>query len=312
MRLKLIAIALLLASQAAHAADLRLRPQITVDGADITLGDLFEGLDRKAAASFVAAAPAPGDKLYLRPLGVAQLVQNAGLSWQPDASMRGIIVTRAGKAIPREVIAESLNRALMREGAPENFELNLSALPTVYTTRDARAKVRVENVDYDPRSGRFSAMLSADGGADPVRVAGRVTATSQVPVLRNKVNPGDTISKSDIEWKEMPADRVGRNYVTEMDELIGQSPKRVLMPGQPVRIGDVQKPLTVAKNAMVTMTVSSRGMTLTALGRAIDAGATGDVIQVMNVQTKKTVQATVAGPNLVQVMMPATALPILN
>jgi flagella basal body P-ring formation protein FlgA len=50
-------------------------------------------------------------------------------------------------------------------------------------------------------------------------------------------------------------------------------------------------------------------MALTALGRAIESGADGEVIQVMNVQSKKTVQALVVGPNLVQVALPFATLP---
>lgn len=308
---RILLAATLFATFGAEAAELRLRPSISVDAPEITLGDLFDGLDRKAAATFVATAPAPGEKLYLRPVGVAQVVQTAGFAWQPDASTRGIVVARYGRAIPREAVAERLNKALQREGAPDSFELNLSALPVLYTSREGRAAVRVDSMDFDPRSGRFAAVLSAEGGGEPVRVAGRVTATSAVPVLRAKVGPGDVISKQDIEWKDMPSDRVGRNYVTDIEDLVGQSPKRVLIPGLPVRVSDVQKPVAVAKNAVITMSVSSRGLSLTAMGRAIEAGATGDIIQVMNVQTKKTVQGVVTGPNLVQVLMPG-ATPLSN
>ena len=60
---------------------------------------------------------------------------------------------------------------------------------------------------------------------------------------------------------------------------------------------------------MITMMFQSPLMTLTDIGRAIEGGGRGDVIQVMNLQSKKVVFATVTGPNQAQVALgaPVTA-----
>jgi flagella basal body P-ring formation protein FlgA len=50
------------------------------------------------------------------------------------------------------------------------------------------------------------------------------------------------------------------------------------------------------------MVAQAPGMTITTTGRALEGGAIGDVIQVMNLQSKKTIQATVTGSSMVQVV----------
>jgi flagella basal body P-ring formation protein FlgA len=306
-----LAIVLLTASSA--LADLRLRGNISVDGPQITLGDLFEGVSAREAAWPVAPAPEPGERKMLRLNDVQASVEKAGLSWQPDSNVRGINVSRFGRQIPRQEIVNRLTDALGAQvnGGPFDISFGTAQL-ALFVPRNAPQTVRVDALDYDARSGRFTAMVAApanDRNAEAVRVAGRVQMTGGMPVLKNRVNPGDVIGKADIEWKDMPLDRIGQNVITDAGELIGQSPKRVIMPGQAIRTTDVQRPLSVQKNALVTMLVQSPGLELSAAGRAIDQGGVGDIIQVMNIQSKKTVQATIIGPNTVQV---ALAVRIVN
>jgi flagella basal body P-ring formation protein FlgA len=56
------------------------------------------------------------------------------------------------------------------------------------------------------------------------------------------------------------------------------------------------------------MVLASPGLTLSATGRAIEAGGEGEVIQVMNVQSRKTVPATIVGHNQVQVSSRTTVI----
>jgi len=50
------------------------------------------------------------------------------------------------------------------------------------------------------------------------------------------------------------------------------------------------------------------GIMLTILGKASEPGALGDVINVVNVQSKHTIQATVIGPGRVSVNAPTARL----
>lgn len=165
----------------------------------------------------------------------------------------------------------------------------------------AAAGFRIDGFAFDERSGRFSAAVLAAGQREPLRISGRAHASEALPVLRARVAPGETITKADIEWKAMPAGRYGSDYVDRADDLIGMTPKRPIGLGHPIRMNDVGRRELVTKNALVSMIAQAPGLTITLTGRAIEGGSTGDVIQVMNLQSKKMLQATVTGPNQVHV-----------
>jgi len=59
------------------------------------------------------------------------------------------------------------------------------------------------------------------------------------------------------------------------------------------------KPALVQRNDIVTIFYETPGLTLTLRGQAQDAGALGDTIGVMNMQSKRLVQGVVSGPGRV-------------
>ena len=128
------------------------------------------------------------------------------------------------------------------------------------------------------------------------------TDTARVPVLKRPLSMGEVIDARDIEMVQMRLDRVGRTVVLSRDSLVGLAAKRMINPGQPIQAGDVQRPVMVPKGGAVTMLVEAPGIYLSATGKALDNGGEGDAILVMNIQTNRTVQAVVTGPNQVRVM----------
>ena len=138
--------------------------------------------------------------------------------------------------------------------------------------------------------------------------ASATTDMARVPVLKRPVSTGEVIDGRDIEMVQMRLDQIGRTVMLSRDALVGLAAKRMLSPGRPIQSGDVQRPVMVSKGGAVTMLVQLPGMFLSAQGKALDAGAQGDTILVMNTQTNRTVQAIVTGPSEVRVMSSAPRL----
>ncbi|MBI3451678.1 MAG: flagellar basal body P-ring formation protein FlgA, partial [Rhodospirillales bacterium] len=159
---------------------------------------------------------------------------------------------------------------------------------------------------YDSVSGRFNATLAAGGEgphAQRVSISGRTFRTISLPVLRGSVSPGDVIRRQDIEWLSIREDRVSRDVVTDANRLVGTTPRVRLRPGEPIRDNDTRPPVLVTRNSSVMIVLQMPNMTLTAQGRAIEDGAKGDVIRVTNLQSKKVIEATVNGPDMVTVIV---------
>ena len=157
-----------------------------------------------------------------------------------------------------------------------------------------------------PRSGRFAAEIIIQDTRPTVRlpVSGRAYGVVQVPVLSRRIAPGDTITASDIDWQDVRAEQTGSDIAATDAQLIGMTPKRGVPVSQPVRLRDLQSPRLIDKGALVTITLATANLSLSVQGKALQDGGKGDVIRVVNTQSNRVVEATVAGPNLVAVAKP--------
>src|SRR3546814_18630578 len=67
------------------------------------------------------------------------------------------------------------------------------------------------------------------------------------------------------------------------------SPRRPIRAQDVIRTTDLETPVMVTKNSMVIIRLQTDRMQLTVQGRALDDGAEGDVVRVMNSQSNNVV-----------------------
>ena len=159
---------------------------------------------------------------------------------------------------------------------------------------------------FERQSGRFSALLIVGGnnaGAKRMGVNGRIHRTATLPVLRRAMASGDIIRKEDIEMARVREELAQRDVVTDPQKLVGLTPRYRLRAGEPVREGDARPPIVIVRNSPVIIVLQAGNMTLTAQGRATEDGAKGEIIRVTNMQSKKVIEAVVAGPDTVTVAL---------
>ena len=158
----------------------------------------------------------------------------------------------------------------------------------------------------ESRSRRLAATAHGSSRGARTEVVGRAFEVVETPVLRQRMRRGEIISEDDVVWTELRADRLPPTTITSTATLVGRTPRRTLRAGTPIRAGDVHVPIMVKKGTAITMSYRTAAMVLTAPGRALDDGALGDTIRVLNSQTKIVVDATVSGDGQVSVA-PASA-----
>lgn len=306
-------LALMLAGCAAPAlADAILRPSVVVDGDVVHLSDIFDNAGPNGS-QVVAHAPLPGQRVVVDADWLQHIAAMNGLDWKTDNPFLELVIARNGIAVGREQITERLRAALQKEGISPDAQIEL-------VNRDIQlivpvgqpASVAVTDLYYDSQYKRFSATLVAPADAtDPARlsVSGQVFETIEVPVVAHPIMRGATIATSDLNFVRMRQDRVGRDVVTDIDQIIGMAPRQSMRAGQTVQLNQLQRPVAVARGALVTMVLRQDSMRLTAQGRAIDQGSVGDVIRVANTRSNMTLSARIEGENLVSVGMNGAAPP---
>lgn len=288
-----------------------LKQGIIIDRPVITLTDLLDGAEQ-AGDLVVAHAPAPGERLALNPIAIARIAASRGVRWMPPAGMHRITVTRASRIVPMADIMAEVELALSTQTNGEDLQIELAGhQSTLHVATDKLPTVEVISLDYAPRTGRFTAIVSSpasDPSAQRERLHGRAWVMTEVPVLTHPVRPGDEISHDDISWQRVRQDHVRRQTVVNVNELVGMSPKRHIAANRLIRVSDLQTPVMVSKGAAVTMVYRHGGLLLTASGRAMENGGRNDVIRVMNDRSRLTIEARVAAPGQVNVIPASTRL----
>lgn len=289
---------------AANAAPV-LRGSVTVDAERVTLGDLFDGAGAKADV-VVAPAPKFGRQAVYDAEWLANVAHANGLDWRPASRTDHVTVERRAETVPAGEIEAALKEAVAERASGSGKKVEVVVdnrnIP-LFSDPNAQSDLQIRSLWVDRDTTRFSATIaaSADASAQIVKVSGRIYEKTSVPVLTRRVATTDVIGAGDIRFIEVRSDALADDVITDPDALIGMSPRRPATDGVPLRSGDFRAPIVIAKGTLVTMVVETPYMTLTAQGRATEDGAKGDVIKVMNTQSKTTVDATVDGPSRVVV-----------
>jgi flagella basal body P-ring formation protein FlgA len=291
-------------ASAVQGEPVMLRESITVNSKVVRLGDLFVGVGDKADIT-VAYAPEPGKRAIFDANWLFRAARAYKLNWRPLSLQDQVVVERESLMVTREEIEDHIRAALVERGADPAMQVELTnRMMRIYLPGTATSTIGVEDVAYESRTGRFAAVIAAPVGepaAMRVRVSGRVHKITQVPVPARRLAINDVITERDVKFVAIRDDRVPRDAVTNADELIGMAAKRGLRPGVPVQSTAVQQPILVPKGSLVTIVLQIAKMTLTAQGKALDNGSDGETIRVANSQSKKVIEAEVAGPGKVVV-----------
>jgi flagella basal body P-ring formation protein FlgA len=127
--------------------------------------------------------------------------------------------------------------------------------------------------------------------------------TVEVYVPARALSTGEIIAEGDLQTVTVPERDLSSNAVVDLKSLVGMEVKRTLREGSIIRKNAIAAPLLVRKKELITLTVQTNQMRLTAQGQAMDDGAIGDVIRVMNLTSKKVISAVVSGKQSANVVV---------
>jgi flagella basal body P-ring formation protein FlgA len=312
LRLALALVVTVVLIAAAFAADrLALKGDVVASSDVLTLGDLVEGAPPQAAGTALFRAPAVGKTGTIQARRIIEAMRPLGLANIETGGRTHIVVTRAARRIGSADIESAVKRALeTQHGLPANA-ISLvfdGSAPSMIVAAEIQNQPLAEDVTFDRRSRRLSAVVSV--GADPadrsasIRVTGIAVEYAEVAVLTRSLNRGEPAQLSDFIIEKRSKQGLPADAQAETQSLVGQVARRALQAGSVVRTGDLARPEIVARGDVVTIVYEVPGMTLTVRGSASASGAQGDMIPVVNPQSKKTLQAQVVAPGKVSVSAP--------
>jgi flagella basal body P-ring formation protein FlgA len=310
IRILLAAITALVALAASAAAQTvterpLLKAEAIVSGDIVRIGDLVEHAGIVANVA-IFRAPDLGSTGTVPADAVIEAVRTHALIGLDTGGVSEVVVTRASRTIPAKDIEDAVAKALSAQfalGEAKNIAVNFEReLRAIHVSPNAKGEPRVARISFDARSGRFEATLDMPTGAANrglLRLTGRATATADVVTVVRPIERGGLIKDTDVQVERRPRAEVGRDAIADREQAVGLAARTALQPGRPLRLADVMKPELVQRNETVTLTYEMPGIRLTVRGKAAEGGAEGDVISVLNEQSKRTVQGVVVGPGRV-------------
>ena len=278
-----------------------LKAEAVITGDIVRIGDLVEHAGIVANVP-IFRAPDLGATGTVPANAVIEAVRAHALIGLDTGGFSEVVVTRLSRTIPAKEIEDCVADALSRQfalGAPKDIAVNLEReLRAIQVEPSAKGEPRVTRLNFDARSGRFDATIEIPTGAinrGNLRLSGRAAATVDVVTVLRPIERGTLIKSADVQVERRPRAEIGRDIVSDSEQAVGLAARTALQPGRPLRMAELMKPELVQRNETVTLIYEVPGIVLTVRGKAAEGGAEGDVISVLNEQTKRTVQGVVVG-----------------
>src|SRR5438067_2150238 len=150
---------------------------------------------------------------------------------------------------------------------------------------------------------------NAGSPSTKLRFTGTAIETVEAAILARGVERNEIIKSADVTIERRPKSEVG-NDVASRDRTVGMQARRQLRAGAAVKGSDLSKPDLVQRDQSVMLIYETSGLYLTIRGKALEGGTEGDVVSVLNLQSKRTVTGVVVGRGQVAVSIaPPRAAP---
>jgi flagellar basal body P-ring formation protein FlgA len=286
-----------------------LKAEAAVASALVRIGDLIENAGAVADVA-IFRAPDLGHTGMVQTARVIEAIRPHRLSDVDTGGMSEIAVTRLSRVITAREIEERIAATLAgQHGLGDVKDLSVGfdrEVRPIHVESSASSELMLAHASFDRAAGRFDVTLQLSGSAGDqrrkLRYTGTIAQTLQAAVLLRPLARGETIKTADLAIERRPKGIVGADTFHATEQIAGLAARRALRAGELVRAADLMRPEIVRQNETVTILFEMPGMLLNVRGKAVESGAEGDLVNVLNPQSKRTVQGTVTGPGRVTVV----------
>src|ERR1043165_6717902 len=286
------------AAQITGYAPARLKPQASVSSEIVRLGDLVENAGA-AANTPIFRAPDLGQTGAVPARAVLDAVRPYGLVAVDVRGLSEVAVTRASRTVSAEAIEQRIAATLVARyaiGKPENLKVTFDqAVRPIELSLTSAAEPSLARVSYDKASGRFDVTFELANLRAQWRYTGTAIETVEAAVATHALARGDLIKQSDIAIDRRPKAEFASEAPASIAGIVGLAARGNIRAGQGLRTSDLMKAEVVKKNEMVLLHYEAPGMVLTMRGQALEPGAEGDLVNVLNIQSKRTIQGVITG-----------------
>jgi flagella basal body P-ring formation protein FlgA len=302
--------------QIAQAGELRIwiKEKARVTDDTVTLGDIASFTpeqDERVPAlreRRVAAAPAPGRDLVMNSRFLIYRLSSL-LGGDPQVRVKvpeSLVVQRPGQVISAKKMTDIFRQYIFSHSPRDRKKMEIERMhvPGSLTLPCGRLSWEIQDRGEEDFAGDISRVISfsVDGRIyRKVPVSCRILVSRKVIKTVRKIARGQVIGPQDLVEVTEQSIRSDRNDVIHLNQITGRRAARSLQAGQTVTRGMVEIPPTVRKGDRVIIKAESSSVVVSALGKVMEDGRSGEQVRVINVSSGKQIFATVLGPGQVRV-----------
>ena len=224
--------------------------------------------------------------------------------------IKEVSVTRLARTVESREIELQVARAIEHRGGlgdAANIRLTFDReIQDVRLDASYTGAMQMVSARFDSHSARFdvSFEIANDSASAPsrLRFTGIAVETVEAAVLMRDVERGDILKASDVVVERRPKAEISGEAASRY-RAVGMQVRRSIRASQALKTADLAKPDLVQRDQSVTLVFQTPGLYLTMRGKSLDNGTEGDVVNVLNLQSKRTVTGTVIGRGQVAIQV---------
>lgn len=297
-----------------HALDIRILERATVSGESVRLGDVavFEpGDDLRVGALKevqIASSPLPGSTLTLHSRYLIYRVGSA-FSGMDDVRLKvpeALEVHRQGRVVGVSEL-EAIFRKHVLDHAPwdaERISFEKITVPGPIILPQGSMQWEVRKKRADEYAGDVSLVVSFRVNGRQVRkvaVMGRVLVNQDLLKASRKIAMGEVLDRDDLIRVTERQTHMRNNAVPHLEEAVGKRATRTIQPDQVLERNMIEEPPVVRKGDRVVIRAESAAVQVTAVGKVLQDGRSGDPVRVVNLESGREISGTVQGPGQISV-----------
>jgi len=292
-----------------------LRATVTVESDVVRIGDVIDNAGTSAQIA-IYRAPDLGTTGSLPTAQIIAALQAHQVIGVDTRDIKAVSVTRLSRAFEGKEIEAAVAHTLEHRnslGDAANLSLTFDRdISDIRLEASSTGALQPVSVRYEPRNGRFDVSFEVSNENNKpstrLRFTGVAIETVEAAVLTRNVERNDVLKSSDVITERRPKAEVGGDAAIR-SRALGMQMRKQLRAGQAIKVADLGKPDLVQRDDNVTLIYESVGLYLTVRGKAVESGTEGDVVNVVNLQSKRTVSGVVIGRGQVAISVATPRLP---
>ncbi|WP_017446324.1 flagellar basal body P-ring formation chaperone FlgA [Gayadomonas joobiniege] len=183
----------------------------------------------------------------------------------------------------------------------ENLKAQAAQIDTRIKIQPCQDELSAAIPNLNPYSSNMTVKISCnDNNGWTLYVPVQVKIMTPVVIANGYIEAGKTITMNDVSLSEVAKNRTRNGYISDINSLIGSKSKRQIRAGEILQSRNI---CFVCAGELVTIEASNAGLSVKAVGIALNDAAIGETVQVRNRASSRIVHGRVESVSAVRISL---------